>query len=72
MKAYGIPREAYLKYPDLGDIYKYGLPGHLGNLPGRGGDIRSLFRSSTVKKQIRRMYKRRARLEGKMVCQHEE
>lgn len=65
MKAYGLPRIAYLEYPDVGDIQEFGLKSSVGHLRGKGGDIKSYFRNSAVKRSVRRRHKRAARREGK-------
>lgn len=66
MRGYGLPR--LFKYPDVGDIHELGLQSSAGHLPGKGGDIRSYFKSSQDKRQTRRIYKRRARAAGKKAC----
>ena len=64
MKAYGIPRSY-----NVGDsIRLYGLQSSVGYLPGKGGDIRSYFRSAAAKARARRMWKRVARRQGKVAC----
>ncbi len=68
MKPYGLPRSKDVSHPDLADIKAYGLPGCAGNLPGKGGDIRSHFRSAAAKAGVRRIFKRRARREGVAAC----
>jgi hypothetical protein len=37
----------------------------VGHLRGKGGDIKSYFRNSAVKRSVRRRHKRAARREGK-------
>ena len=66
MEAYGLPRMCGVSWPDVGDIKEFGRPGGAGNLRGKGGDIRSFFRNPAAKAAIRRIYKRRARNEGKI------
>jgi len=71
MKAYGVPRISEIRCPDPEDAQKFGWAGCKVNLPSKGGDIRATFRSSKVKKAVRRYWKRSARSEGKMVCREE-
>lgn len=68
MKAYGLPRNSDVSFPDVADIQSYGLKSSIGRLPGKGGDIRSISKSSASKRSIRRIFKRKARLEGKTAC----
>ncbi len=68
MKAYGLPRNSEVQFPDLADIAQYGLASHAGHLRGKGGDIRSSFKNPEAKGRSRRLYKRRARQEGKELC----
>ena len=65
MKPYGIPRLPEISEPDMGDIKEFARPGRVGNLPTKGGDIRSHDKNSAAKRATRRVYKRRARAEGK-------
>lgn len=65
MKPYGVPRNDDVANPDLGDIQKYGLASHIGNLPGKNGEIRSIM-SSGNRRRTRRIWKRKARNEGKI------
>lgn len=64
MKAYGLPRNDDVEFPDVADIHQYGLKSSAGHLRGKGGDIRSSFRNSKSKRNSRRYYKRKARREG--------
>lgn len=68
MRAYGIPREFCYAYPDKGGCREFGLPGCAGHLPGKGGGYRSNFKSAAAKAATRRLYKRRARLAGKLAA----
>lgn len=68
MKAYGIPRNTDIESPDVADIGEYGLSSRYGRLPGKGGDIRSMFKNADSKRSARRRYKRKARAEGKRDC----
>lgn len=65
MKPYGLPRVSGVAAPDLKDIREFGRPGGVGNLPGKGGDVRSHFRNPAAKAATRRLFKRRARAAGK-------
>lgn len=68
MKPYGIPRKLCFLYPDMGDIAQAALKSSAGHYPGPGGDIRSSFKNSSVKRATRRIYKRKARVEGRAAC----
>lgn len=72
MKAYGIPRDSSYAYPDKGDIRDFGLPGCAGSFPGKGGEYRSHFKNAAAKAATRRIYKRRARAEGKAAARSED
>ena len=72
MKPYGVPRTTDVESPDVGDIKQYGLKSSSGNLPGKGGDIRSPHKSSDLKKKARRRFKRRERAAGKEATQQLE
>lgn len=72
MRGYGLPRLACFKYPDVGDIHEFGLKSSKGHLPGKGGAIRSYFKDAGDKTKTRRIYKRRARAEGKRACSERE
>ncbi len=72
MKPYGLPRHDDVAHPDIADIHRFGLASHAGNLPGKGGDIRSGHRSSAKKKASRRIFKKLARKEGKKLTQMED
>ena len=72
MKPYGLPRTCSVEWPDMADIREFGRPGHVGNLVGKGGDIRSNFKSARRKAQIRRYFKRRARRTGKLAIEHDK
>ena len=65
MKPYGLPRVSAVSEPDLADIKEFGRPGRVGNLPGKGGDLRSHFKRAASKAATRRVFKRRARAEGR-------
>ncbi len=68
MKAYGLPRVPEISFPDVGDIREFARPGRVGRFPGKGGDYRSWDKNVAAKKATRRIYKRRARAEGKAAC----
>jgi len=65
MKPYGLPRWKNIEFPDVADIQEFGLKSSAGNLPKKGGDIHSSFRSSSGKRGTRRVYKKRERLRVK-------
>lgn len=65
MKPYGLnPTE----HPDVGDIQNEGRKSSIGRLPGKGGDRKS-YQKPAKKRASRRVYKRRARQQGKAECQ---
>lgn len=66
MKAYGLPRDFCVAYPDPYDGILYGLKSSALRLPGRGGDCKSAVRSSRRKRRARITWKRRARSEARM------
>ena len=68
MKAYGLPRISEIAFPDVADITHHGLKSSVGHLRGKGGDIRSSFKNPEAKARTRRLFKRRARAEGKEAC----
>lgn len=70
MRGYGLPR--VFRYPDVGEIQELGLQSSFGKLPGKGGEIRSQFKNSDDKRRTRRIYKRRARAEGKKACDNQD
>lgn len=62
MKAYGLPRVNEVEFPDVGDIKRFGRPGHVGRLTTRNKDYHPYAaRQSKVRKATRRYWKRRAR-----------
>ena len=65
MKAYGLPRDLDIEFPDLADIHSYGLKSSRGRLPGKGGDIKNSFRRPATKRATRRIWKKKARLAAK-------
>jgi len=58
MKAYGLPRNDDIEYPDVADIQKYGLK------TSRGG--RDYFKNKKNKDAARRRWKRRERIKNKL------
>jgi hypothetical protein len=69
MKAYGLPRDLDVEFPDLADIRYYGLKSSRSRLPGKGGDIKNSFHRSAAKRATRRIWKKRARLAAKRKLQ---
>ena len=65
MKPYGIPRNPELGFPDVADILFYGLASHTGHRLGKSGDYHPYIRSSGSKARTRRIWKGKARAEGK-------
>ena len=72
MKPYGLPRICSVEWPDMADIVEFGRPGCVGNLVGKGGDIRSHFKSARRKAQIRRYFKRRERYNAKLAIENDK
>lgn len=68
MKPYGIPRKLLWMYPDMGDIAQGGLKSSTGRFPGKSGECRSNFKNSSAKRATRRIFKRKARAEGRDLC----
>lgn len=68
MKPYGLKRLINYPYPDCADIYVGGRKSSAGNIPGKGGDIRSSFKSSSSKRSTRRYWKRVARAQHRKEC----
>jgi len=69
MRGYGLPRNTDVGAPDCADIKEYGLASHKARLPGKGGDIRSVFKDPADKARARRRFARKARAENKAVCE---
>ncbi len=65
MRAYGLPRDPNVEFPDCGDLQTFALKPSRGILPGPGGDRHSGTRSTARKNAARRYWKRAARREGK-------
>lgn len=63
MKPYGIPRNKDVECPDVVDIKTYGLKTSIGG--------KDYFRNKESKRAIRRVWKRKARREGKILLQEE-
>lgn len=58
MKPYGVPRDLDVESPDKGDITNFGLA------PGRHGEKRR----SNVKREARRLWKKKERTAAKKNC----
>lgn len=67
MKPYGVPRVQELVYPDCADINRFGLKSSCSRLVGKSGDIKNSFRSASAKQRSRRVWKKLARRQGKVV-----
>jgi len=67
MKAYGIPRDPELDYPDVQIIHEFALKSRA-NGKRKHDTTRSNFKNSAAKRQTRRRWKRLARQEGKNLC----
>jgi hypothetical protein len=68
MKAYGIPRVYILENPDVGDIQCSGRKSSIGKLPSKSGEFKSYIRNKERKANIRRYFKRLARVHNKKLC----
>lgn len=62
MKGYGIPRHLGAQWPDVADGRKYAVQASAVNLRGKGGDIRSNYKNSSVKRSVRRYWKGKERV----------
>ena len=60
MKGYGLPRNDDVANPDVGDIKLYGL-----NFSAGGRDY---FKNKASKAASRRIWKKKARREGNILC----
>jgi hypothetical protein len=60
MKGYGLPRVIDLECPDLLDIQNYGLKSSKSRVV-RNGTIKNSFRNSKLKRDTRRIWKKKAR-----------
>jgi hypothetical protein len=68
MKPYGIPRNKDIECPDLDDISRYGFKSSVSRIKSKSGDIKNSFRKSSIKRRIRRVWKRKARNINKKEC----
>lgn len=59
MKAYGLPRNDDVEYPDVADIRYYGLK------TSASGRKRGIFKNKGSKARIRRIWKKKARRKWK-------
>jgi hypothetical protein len=66
MKPYGLNKQNIWDSDDKAGGVKYGRNSSSGNLPGKGGDIRSLVKGSDKKKRARRPWKKRFRAQAKV------
>ena len=71
MRAYGLPRNDDVANPDIADIREFGLKSSTGRFREKGGDYRAYNRNARLKARVRRVYKRRARAEGKSAVSQE-
>jgi len=62
MKPYGIPRKKGVDEPDLYDIHTYARKSSV------GGRNRGYHKNKVLKAQTRRRWKRRARRDGRALC----
>jgi len=65
MKAYGLPRECCWKYNDCGDLHEFARKTAL------SGTKRGVIKNKANKRSTRRIFKRRARIEGRTACNEE-
>lgn len=70
MRAYGLPRNNDVEFPDVADIQRFGRASHVGRLPGKSGDFRPYIRGKN-KAATRRYWKRVARAEGRRFISNE-
>ena len=63
MKAYGLPRICCWKYNDVADMHEFGRKSSL------SGVKRGVVKNKANKRATRRIFKRRARIEGNAACQ---
>lgn len=70
MKAYGLPRNLDVQYPDKLDIWSYGRKSSIGKIKNKAV-YRSNHKNSAKKRRIRRYYKRKARYNGKELINNE-
>ena len=63
MKPYGLPRNNDVACPDCVDINYYGLKSSKSRV-AKYGVIKNSFRSVKTKASVRRIWKRKARIEG--------
>jgi len=68
MKPYGIPRDPELQFPDVATIQRYAFHSSCGQLPGKSGDFHP-YVCGDNKARIRRIWKRKARTEGRTQVQ---
>ena len=64
MKPYGIPRVPEIDFPDVGDIQRFGFKSSCGKIVGKSGDFHP-YLCPNHKARTRRIWKRKARAEGK-------
>jgi hypothetical protein len=73
MRAYGLPRDDDATNPDKADIRLYGRASHVGNLPGKGGDIRAPQKSRSRRAARRRLARQeRARVRSAIRAEQAE
>lgn len=61
MKAYGLPREPGVEFPDIGDIQYYGLNTGTGRKHNSKNSKKSYTRSAENRTKVRRQFKKRER-----------
>lgn len=61
MKAYGVPRHPDIVHPDLVDGRVYAVKSSKMRTTGKGEDHRSTFKSKQVKRNARRVWKKKER-----------
>ena len=70
MKAYGL--KSVEEWPDVADIHAQARKSSVGKPRSKGGDFRGYHKNKAAKAASRRIFKRRARREGKRLCVVEE
>lgn len=68
MKAYGLPRDKDIEFPDKVDLLHYGLKSSIGSIKTKSGEYKSYTRSTENRNKTRRYFKRKERALGKGLC----
>ena len=65
MKAYGLPRNSNIEFPDIADIAEFALKTSTGQIESLGGDYRGSSKTKNRNK-TRRIWKKKARINAKI------